>query len=276
MIFWSNNPQVTFGGVSRRFCLLSTLCLSSLVPMIALAQNPLKRDQQALTIITQTLAAGGGQRPLASIHDFTETGTVTYYWADQVTGNVTVKGRGLHQLKIEADLPDGKRTTVVSGDGGSLTEPNGTVRPILRQSANDLGNLVLPYLPLIAAMQDPTSSIIYGGFVTHNGASAYDVRVQKVYARHEDPLGNRGAREAHDFYIDPKTFLVAAVSDRIYFGGRSDPGTSHEDRYSNYHLQNGIAVPLTIEQTVQGVTGFTLAFSEVTFNSGVADSEFAW
>lgn len=271
MIFRTNVQAGTF---MKLYCLISTLCLCSFTPKIALAQNSPKRDQQALMILAQTIAASGGQRLLASIQDFTETGTVTYYWADQVTGNVTVKGRGLHQLKIEADLPDGKRTTVVSGDGGSLTEQNGSTRPVLQQSANDLGGLALPTLPLLAAMQDPTISIIYGGIVTHDGMSAYDIRLQKVYTKQEGPLGNRRAREARDFYIDPKLFLVTAIADRIYFGGPSDKGISHEILYSNYQFKNGIAAPLSITETVSKVTGFTMQFTQVAFNSGLTDSDF--
>jgi hypothetical protein len=256
--------------------LLFAISFLLLTPKTTFAQNSVQRDQQALTILTQTVAAGGGPELLASIQDFTETGMVTYYWSGQITGNVTVKGRGLHEFKIEAELAAGTRTTVVSGESGSLTETSGWARPIYRQSANDLGSLTLPYLPLIAGVQDSSTSIIYGGLVTQNGATVYDVRLQKVYTEQQDPSGTQGAREARDFYIDPKTFLVTAFSDQIYFGGPNDQGVSHQVLYSNYQPENGIVVPLTIEETVQGVPGFTMTFSQVTFNSGLGDSDFAW
>jgi hypothetical protein len=240
------------------------------------AQSPPQRDQQALAVLTQTITAAGGQQLLASIQDFTEIGTVTYAWDSQAVRNVTVKGRGLHQLKIDADLPDGQRTAVVSNDGGSLTESNGTTRLISQQSANDLGSLSIPYIPLIAAMQDPTRSIIYGGLVTHNGVSVYDIRLRRVYTKQEDATGNRGVRETRDFYIDPNTFLVTSIADEIHAGGPNDNGIPHEILYSNYQSENGIAMPLTISETAWNVTGFTMQLSQVEFNSGLSDSDFAW
>ena len=256
--------------------LLCSIGLWLLAPKTAFAQNPVQRDPQALTILAQTIKAGGGQELLLSILDFTETGTITYNWADSVSRDITVKSRGLHQFRIDVDLPKGTRTTVVNGESGSLKDEDGQTRPIYRQSANDLGSFTLPYLPLIAAMQDSTTSIVYEGLVTHNGASAYDIRFQRVYTKRQDPHGNRGEREARDFYIDPKTLLITAIFDRIHFAnGQHDAGVSHEVLYSNYQHENGITAPQTIVETVQDVTGFTMKLSQVTFNAGLADSDFA-
>jgi len=186
-----------------------------LVPGTCLSQIAVQRDQEALSILKQTIAAGGGQELLASIRDCTETGTITYNYEDSVTGSVTVKSRGSQQFRMDADLSDGKRTTVVDGEGGSLKQADGRSWPIPRQSAADLESLILPYLPLVAGMQDSSTSILYKGTVIHNGASAYDIRMEKVFSARQDPTGKRGAHEARDYYIDPKTFLVAAISDRI-------------------------------------------------------------
>ena len=260
--------------------LLCTVCLLFFVPQTALAQHTVQRDQEALTIISQTIAAGGGQELLASIHDFTETGAITYNWDEQVTGRVTVKSRKLDQFRIDTELAEGKRTAVINGEAGLLTEANGRTFTIHRQGARDFWSLTLPYLPLIAGMRDSSTSIIYGGTVTHNGASVYDVRLIKVYTAGQDPTGKRGNREARDFFIDPRTFFVVAISDQIQYAQPLDESLphefSHEILYSNYQSENGISTPLTIEETVRDVTRFTINLSQVTFNSGMADAEFSW
>lgn len=248
-----------------------------LTPRAIFAQTSIERDQQALTILTQAIAAGGGPEQLAAIQDLTETGTVTYDWAVPDSGNVTVKGRGLHQFRVDANLQEGMWTTIVNGESGLLMEANGSEWPVQRQTANDLGSLVLPYLPLIAATQNSSTNIIYGGLVTLNGASLYDVRLQKSYTSQQDPSGNRGAREARDFYIDPQTYLVAAISDRIHFGvGPKDEGIPHEILYSNYQAENGIMAPLTITETFYSATEFTMTLTQFTCNSGLTDSDFTW
>jgi hypothetical protein len=113
-----------------------------------------QRDPQALAILAKTILTGGAGDLLSSIQDITETGIVTYYTDDPTTGNVTIKARGLRQFRMEADMSTGRRTTVVNGAGGSLIEPDGQSRPIYRQSRADLGSITLPYLPLIAAIED--------------------------------------------------------------------------------------------------------------------------
>jgi len=262
--------------------LLVKICpISAQNPMTtsSATSEPVQRDPQALTILAQTIKAGGGQELLTSIQDSTETGTITYPGgtSNDVTGNLTVKVRGLHQFKMEAALSTGKRTAIVNGYSGSLRQEDGSSTPIYRQSADDLGSLTLPYLPLIMAMQDSATSIIYEGLATHNGVPAYDIRLQRVYTTQQDPQGDRGKQEARDFYIDTKTLLIAAVSDRIHFArDPNDDGVPHEILYSNYQPEYGLIVPLTIVVTVHGVNEVTMNLSQVTFNSRLGDSDFTW
>jgi hypothetical protein len=125
----------------------------------------------------------------------------------------------------------------------------------------------------MAAIQDSSTSIIYGGLVNHNGASAYDVRIQKVYPIDQDPQGIRGTREARDFYIDANSLVVISIADQIFV---TDQGIPHEVLYSNYQSQNGVNIPLTVAETVRDVTGVTMQLSQATFNSGLTDADFQW
>jgi hypothetical protein len=242
---------------------------------IASGQSAVQRDQQALTILLQTIAAGGGQNMITSIQDLTETGTATFNLDSEVRASITIKGRGLQLIRIDADLPEGRRSTVVNALGGLLREADGQLRTINRQSIANLRNITFPYLPLIVAMQDSSAKIIYGGLVTHDGAPAYDVRIEKAHASEQGSPRQRGSHP-RDFYIDPKSLLVMAISDQIR--GPSDPqdaGIPHEVLYSNYQSQNGIAMPMTISETVRGVTGVSMELTQVTFNSGLTDSDFS-
>jgi hypothetical protein len=269
-------PRWTALRVTRSFLgVLCAICLWTFVSLTAFAQTAIQRDQQALTILAQTITAGGGQDLLTSIQDLTETGTVTYYRDEEVSGNITVKARGLQQFRMDADLPEGRRSTVVNVASGSLTEESGRFRPISGQSVADLWSVTFPYLQIIAAIQDSSTKIIYGGLTTHNGASVYDIRIEKVYTSQQDSTGVRGNREGRDIYIDPNSFLVAAIFDQIHFGGTGDNGVPHEILYTNYQSENGVAMPLTISETVRGVTAATMSLSQVTFNSGLGDSAFS-
>lgn len=270
------HPHRTAFRVTRSFWgLLCATGLLACVSVTASAQTAVQRDQQALALLAQTIAAGGGQDLLTSIRDLTETGTVTYPGDEEVSGNITVKSRGLHQFRMDADLPSGRCNTVVNAASGSLTQEDGRLRPIDAQSAADLWSVTFPYLHLIAAMRDSSTKIIYGGLTTHNDASVYQIRIEKAYTSQQDTTGVRGAREGRDIYIDPNSSLVVAIFDQLYFGGLQGGGAPHEFLYSNYQTENGIAMPLTISETVHGVIGATMQFAQVTFNTGLSDSDFS-
>jgi len=269
------HPHRTVFRVTRSFWgPFFTLCLWSFVSLTTFAQTAVQRDQQALTILKQTIAAGGGRDLLTSIRDLTETGAVTYHGDEEVSGNVTVKSRGLHQFRMDADLPSGRRSTVVNAASGSLTQQDGRFRPIGTQIATDLWSVTFPYLQLIAAMQDSSTKIIYGGLTTHNGVSVYQIRLERVYTSQQDTTGVRGAREGRDVYIDPNSSLVVAIFDELYFGGLQSSGAPHEFLYSNYQTENGVAMPLTISEMMHGEAGTTMQFTQVTFNTGLSNSDF--
>jgi hypothetical protein len=228
-----------------------------------------------LAILSQTIARGGGQALITSIRDLTESGTATFNFDGELRASMTVKSKGLRQIRIDADLPEGRRSTVVNGSGGLLKEANGQFRAINEQSADDLRDITFPYLPIMAALQDFSTNITFMGLVMHSGAPAYELRIEKAHAPGH---ASRRQRASHprDFYVDPKTFLVMAISDQIR--NQDDPrdgGVPHEVLYSNYQAQNGIAMPMTIREQVRGAAGISMELSQVTFNSGLTDSDFS-
>ncbi len=94
------------------------IVLIASVPVAAAAQTS---DPQAVAILQQALIAAGGTRGLATIQDFTATGTITYFWAgQQVAGTATVKARGADQFRIDANLAQGTRSHAVSRGRGAL------------------------------------------------------------------------------------------------------------------------------------------------------------
>jgi len=254
--------------------LLAAGCSLAPIPSTASAQTAAPRDPQALTILTQVISAGGGPAALTAVQDFTETGTVNYPSDGGDTGSVTVKGRGLSQFRMDAAISEGQRSILVNGNSSLLTDPTGGILPIPSQSAADLGGMMVPYLPLISAITDSSVSIVYAGPVVVNGATDYDIRFQRVYTAQQDATGTLGAREARDVYIDSNTYLITGIADQIYYGSGSGQSIAHEILYSNYQPEGGIAMPLTVSETVNGTTGFTMQLSQISFNSGLTDSDF--
>lgn len=88
-------------------------------------------DAQAVSIASQALAAAGGLQNLSVLQDYTAKGQITYYWAGkEVQGAVTLRGRGLDQFRLDANLPEGARSWAVSHGMGKLLSTDGTEKPI--------------------------------------------------------------------------------------------------------------------------------------------------
>jgi hypothetical protein len=102
----------------------------------------------------------------------------------------------------------------------------------------------------------------------------HNIRIKRTYTSQQDPTGTRGAQEARDIYIDPNSLLVVAISDQLQIGGAGDNGVPHKILYSNYKSENGIAMPLSISETMRGETRVTIQQSNITFNTGLTDSDF--
>jgi hypothetical protein len=68
---------------------------------------PVTKDAQAVSIVTQALAAAGGIPAITGITDYMGTGNITYrLGVDQgVQGSVSVRGKGLAQFRLDAKLP---------------------------------------------------------------------------------------------------------------------------------------------------------------------------
>jgi outer membrane lipoprotein-sorting protein len=241
---------------------------------LAQSNNPQPaQDAQALAILNQSIAAAGSAATLSAIQDFSASGTITYYWDPAINGSATVQGRGPGQFRIDATLPDGLRTVIVSNGTGSITETNGSVRSLTYQVAINLGSMTFPYTTLIAALQDTSVKITYLGLVDHAGSQFHDIKVQKIYPSNVDPNGSQSTLSARDFFVDPNTLLVASV---MNIAGQDADGNniSREVLFANYQTVGGVAVPFQITERIHDQSMVTLQLTQIGFNAGLSDSTF--
>jgi hypothetical protein len=239
------------------------------------ASQTVQRDTQAVAVLTQALNATGGATALGAIRDFVGSGTITYYWAGkEVQGTVTVKGRGTGQFRLDAALPNGVRSWVVSNGAGSLKEMDGTTTPVPYHNTVNLGSLTLPFAYLVTSLQDTSTSVSYVGLETKQGARVHHIRIRKVFPASSDPNGMNSKLTTRDFFIDPATFHVVSSLDMVHPKYRSNEDYPHEVQFSDYRQASGILVPFSITELGNGQRLSTIQLSQLTFNGGLTDSDF--
>jgi hypothetical protein len=239
------------------------------------AQQGPRRDPQALTILTQAVAVGGGPAAISSVKDFTAQGTMTYYWAgEEVIGSATVRCRGVAEFRLDANLPSGMRSWATSGGSASIKDANGKVSPIPYHNAVNLGALSLPYLKIVTALSDATISITYKGAIQFEGKPAHLIRAQQVFPTKADPTGDLSKLNTFDIVVDASSGLILATVDTAHPEYNSTDGVPHEIRFGDYGPANGVIVPHTITELVGGQKTWTLQLTSINFNSGLTDTDF--
>jgi len=233
------------------------------------------RDPQAMAVITKALNAAGGVSALAAIQDITATGTITYYWAgEEVQGTVKVKGRGTGQFRLDATLLNGVRSWAVNNGTGFVKEMDGSNNQIPYHNTVNFGNLTFPLYFMSTVAQDTSTSVIYVGLETKNSNQVHHVRTQKVFPSNADASAILTKLTTRDFFIDSATFHLVSTLDMVHPVNASTIDYSHEMQFSDNRFVNGVLVPFSIVEVATGQRTYSIQLNQVTFNTGLQDSDF--
>ena len=104
----------------------------------------LDQDPALQDVLSRVIERAGGARVLASVQDITESGEITFHWAEEVKGVVSIRLLGGNHFRMEADTADGSRTWKIKDGDGSVKEIDGSVRRLSYENALNFGNLTFP------------------------------------------------------------------------------------------------------------------------------------
>ncbi len=239
--------------------------------------KPRQRDPMLLDVLARVVNAAGGAQALATVRDLTESGEITFHWAEEVKGSVIIHALGTNRFRMEADLPEGKRTWAVKAGSGSVKEPEGKVRVLSYDNAINLENLTFPLAYFGAALTDSKAHISLVGIEDRDGRSIYRLRVK-------GQLGLSGIKAGpdlpvvKDLLVDALTFNIVSVEDRPFQtfkpGGEVSDKPSRAIEFEDFRKIDGVLVPFSITTKLMGQLTLSIHLSSVRFNSGLGDQEF--
>jgi hypothetical protein len=227
------------------------------------------KDTQAISVIGQTLAAGGGTSTLMSLADYTASGTVIYHQDQDVQGTVTLSGLGLGEFRQDASLPTGVRSFSIANGQAAMKE-GGITRQLNFNYQIPLmtSSVLIPCWQLGAALNNPMFGLSYKGVTEIDGYAVYDIRIQLLPPGPPDPNGVIAEYFGADFFIDTSTFQVRMTQDVV------NPHLIRKIRYSNYASTNGIPVPFSIDEEINGKPSQSIRLNQIGFNAGLQESAF--
>jgi hypothetical protein len=243
-------------------------------PALYTTQSP-QRDPQALAVLSQAVAASGGITTLSAIQDFRAAGTITYYWAgEEVQGSVSIRGRGTDQFRLDAELSDGPTSWAVNKGTGSLKRLNSANSPIGFHNSRNLAALTWPIAHILAALSDPSVSVALVQSPAIDGKQVSHVRIQKQLSQTVPPDALIELYATQDYLFDSTTGLLIEVRDRVGANDSVTPSYAHEIHFAEYQTTNGVTVPMSVSEAVEGQKTWSLQLSSVTFNAGLQDADF--
>ena len=261
--------------LNRMLCIL-TIVIATTTLFAQERPKTSLRDAALLDVLTRAIAAAGGPQAVASIHDVTESGEITFYWGDGVKGPVAIRMLGGNHFRMEADLPEGKEMWVVRDGGGSRTEADGKVHPISGENAINFGNLTLPVAHIATALADASADVSLMGIEKREGRSVYRLRIKGhlgLLAKADPNLV-----VTKDLLIDALDFAIISMEDYPYpvyqRNGKLSDTPPREIEYGDFRLVNGVRIPFSISTKLQGQQVMSIRLSKVTMNSNLNDEDF--
>lgn len=235
-----------------------------------------RRDPVLLDVLTRAVSAAGGTQALAAVHDLTESGEITFHWGEGVKGSVTIQTLGGNHFRMEADLPEGKRTWVVNNGNGTSREGDHKAFSLSSENAANLGNLTFPISQIAAVLGDAQTDISLVGVETRDSRSIYRLRVKGQLGISSKPIPDLPV--VKDLLIDALSFSILSVEDRPFqtyeAGGKPSDKPSREIDFEDFRTVNGVLVPFSISTKLMGQETLSIHLTSVVLNSNLSPVDF--
>lgn len=259
-------------SAARLTCIvLSTLLL---LPVLCAQQPTPQRDPSAITFLSRAVSSVGGGAALASIEDFSASGTITHFWNNSSEqGQLTVKSRGPDQFRLDSQVASGTWSLIANHCTGEIIVPDGRKTRLPCHNLMTMGSLTWPILKINTALQDSTMTIMDMGLAAAGSAQTRQIRV--LQSIQTDPTGLSSKLTTADYFFDPTTFALVQVQDVEHpdNAANNNPVT-RTIAFGNYQTMNGMLVPFSVSEKIAGQQIWQIQLSSIAFNAGLSDSDF--
>ncbi len=240
-----------------------------LLPVPAPAQQPPKRDPNAVQLLQQAFVALEGLQK-NSVSDVRVEGTLSSPSApDQIIGTFVAKARGT-DLSVET-VRNGEQMAFRSLNGLGSIRAKGKIKPLPPYNTHGLSLDILPLFARWTEFLQANASVHLVGQVNVDGAACHLVRVESEDTA--DPLYKNDHRKT-DVFIDASTGLIAAIRYQATRGRFNTDQVSIENRFSEYRPFGTLLVPTKVKRYIMERAMVVIHVQAVQFNNGFTDAEF--
>ncbi|HWZ99071.1 MAG TPA: hypothetical protein VN025_15035 [Candidatus Dormibacteraeota bacterium] len=233
------------------------------------------RDAQAIAILAKCIRATGGESAVKKVKNFNATGTIIHYWGGkEVKGSTTMQARGSDEFRMDSNVTQGTRSIVIGRGKSTINDPNGKSREVPFHNSMNMGALTLPFLPLLEAQEEATTSVLFMGQVSVDGHQAYQIRIIRSFAAQGDNEGILSRLSTKDFFIDSISFLPISARWMTHPFDDYLQDIPQQMLFSDFRAVEGVLVPFAVTETIHGQKTWAFQAETVKLNSELSQSVF--
>lgn len=231
------------------------------------------RDAMAINIMMTAFQTMGGNNALSAISDAVITAQVSE--EDNATGSITVKAKGLNQVKLESKLGTEEFIQTLNRNS-AWAKANGKVFDLSTDYVAISRNNFLPLLGQFIRFLNPSTSVKLVKTTTIAGMPnpVHIIEVDEMDADTKVNLSGVVGGGAFFVYIDSKTNLVNRIE---YSIGALDTSASRgklQFDYSDYRQTGPMLAPYRIMESFGEQPRADFQVTSILTNQGLMDGEF--
>jgi hypothetical protein len=231
---------------------------------------------QAVALATSAMAALTGN---VQVNDVTLIGTATRTAGSDIeTGTITLKALGTADSRMDFVSSDGTRSEIRNSAGGvpqgSWIGPDGASHAMAGHNCLTDAAWFFPTLTILSQASNPSVVVQYIGQETRNGASVQHLRFTQPPSATTDPTGLLASLSTEDVYLDSASLLPASILFNTHPDANANINIAVEMDFSDYQASNGVMVPFSIHELLNGSLFLDITIQSASVNSGLPASEF--
>ena len=226
----------------------------------------IRRDQQAIAVLQQAIAAMGGAGNISGITTASLSGHLTWYHEGQrSTRQFTTEYRFADSVAFRHELTDDKGTSIFASGGQKpvFQAANGKTHRFGRHMALAAASFELPAVLLSRELANPNCALVYvdGG------------QGQPLHVRTDDQTNNMSkAVTRQDWYFDPNSTFPIRVVYKLPDVNSPSIHTKTTSDYVGFQTVTGVAVPTEIQTYMDGQLDNDFIVETTLFNVGLAQN----
>jgi hypothetical protein len=243
----------------------------------ATAQQATASAPQATALLQQSLAALSNGH---AITDVTLSGTARRIaGSDDESGSSAAKALATGEARVDLSFASGSRSEVVGTSNkclaGSWSGPDGVAHLISNHNLMTDSSWFFPTLSVGRMISSGKYVLSYVGRETHDDQAVEHVTAFQS-STFQPPAGipTFSHLTQMDLFLDPNTFLPAALAFNIHPDNDAGLDIPVEVRFSDYRLINGAQIPFHVQKFINNSLFLDFQFDSAVLNSGLSTNLF--